>query len=329
MTLRSRAQRLFGRVKSHPLTSSAVFLSTEVVVNAGVIKVFRSHSNEIGLMIPISDVEHAKFRSDTRSASLRLTAQPVEGLNHIRLALTEPRQEKIFAVFVDEILSTLEKNPDNPATTVSGMLKRWRELFKESRKPVIWSYEQELGLLCELEVLYALHMQNVPDIVKRWTGPEGFPHDFELESESVECKSTSSHNGLRVTINGISQLNPTGGKSLRLVVRNYAPNPDGPVSVPNLIEKIHALDFVETEVFFEKLQKLGCPIFELDDETYFGRYEPIDSFEFQVNDAFPRITNIGAEERIQRVSYSLDLSDPTTVPGYLAGNLILSKGVTE
>lgn len=126
MELKNRAQQLFNRLKLFPLNDTVAFLSTEIIVNAGVVKVFRNHWDEIGLMVPVSDSEFAAFRPDTRSDSLRLTSQPAEGLKHIRLALTDPRQEKIFAVFVDEILATLEIDSDSPATTVSGMLKRWR-----------------------------------------------------------------------------------------------------------------------------------------------------------------------------------------------------------
>src|SRR5699024_11299372 len=87
---------------------------------------------------------------------------------------------------------------------------------------------------------------------------------FELSSESLECKSTSSMNGLRVSINGIPQLNPTTGKDLRLIVRSYADSPDGSLSVLKMIDKILDLDDLDTDVFIEKLQKMGCPAFEID-----------------------------------------------------------------
>src|SRR5699024_11415550 len=113
-----------------------------------------------------------------------------------------------------------------------------------------------------------------------------------------------------------SQLNPPPGKDLRLLVRSYADSPDGSLSVLKIIYKILNLDEHDTDVFIDKLQKMGCPAFEIDAETYFGRFDPVESFEFQVNEEFPRITNIGPSERIQQVSYSLDLSGPSTVPGY-------------
>jgi len=326
MGIKNRAQHLFNAVKDHELQKRVAMVSTDVKVDAGEVMVFRNYLDDIGLMIPVSDDQFASFRSDTRSATLRLTSQHVDDAPHIRLALSEPRQEKIFAVFVDEILSALEVDPSTPGGTVSIMLKRWRELFKESRQPIVWTREQDLGLLCELEVLDALYHVQTPDLMRRWTGPEGLPHDFELSSESLECKSTSSMNGLRVSINGIPQLNPTTGKDLRLIVRSYADSPDGSLSVLKMIDKILDLDDLDTDVFIEKLQKMGCPAFEIDAETYFGRFDPVESFEFQVNEEFPRITNIGPSERIQQVSYSLDLSGPSTVPGYLTENLILQDG---
>lgn len=329
MPHQNQAQLLFNVVRTHELEKEVGLLPTEIQVKAGVVQVFRDRSENIGLMIPISEEELRKFRPDTRSATLRLTSHGIDGAQHIRLALTEPRQEKIFATFVDEILSTLKKDPSTPASTVSSMLQRWRDLFKESHKPITWSREQDLGLLCELEVLLALYQKQTPSLLERWTGPEGLPHDFELETESLECKATSSMNGLKVTINGVAQLNPTPGKELRLIVRSYAENPDGEVSVSKLLKQIQDLHEIDIDILIRKLQKIGCPIFDDNSASYFTRYDPVDSFEFRVNDEFPRITNIGPAERIQQVSYLLDLSGPSTVPGFLTDNLLLQNGEHE
>lgn len=329
MPIKNEAQQLFDAVRTYPLNKDVAILPTEVLVDSGVVKVFRNSVDDIGLMIPISKEQFRKFRPDTRSATLRLTPQLVDGEQHIRLALTEPRQEKIFAVFVDEILSTLRTDPSAPGSTVSSMLKRWRDLFRESHSPITWSREQDLGLLCELEVLLALYEKQTPSLLERWTGPEGLPHDFELETESLECKATSSMNGLKVTINGVAQLNPTLGKELRLIVRSYSENPDGKISVPELLNRIRYLDEIDTPVLLRKLQKLGCPIPDTDNESYFTRYDPVESFEFQVSDEFPRITNVGPAERIQQVSYLLDLSGASTVPGYLTEKLLLQNGEHE
>lgn len=329
MPLKNQAELLFNRVKTHQLQKEVGLLSTDIQVDAGVVQVFGDQNGDIGLWIPISDEEHRQFRPDTRSAALRLTAPHVDGVQHIRLALTEPRQERIFVVFVDEILSTLESNPNNPASTVSSMLKRWRDLFRESLKPITWSREQDLGLLCELEVLLALYERQIPSLLERWTGPEGLPHDFELETESLECKATRSMNGLKVSINGVAQLNPTPGKELRLIARSYTENPDGEISVDKMLDKIFKLDGIDTDVLVRKLQKLGCPYLSKDGKPYFNQYDAVESFEFQVNDEFPRITNIGPAERIQQVSYVLDLSGPSTVPGYLTKNLLLQNGEHE
>src|SRR5699024_9165873 len=109
MGIKNRAQHLFNAVKDHELQKRVAMVSTDVKVDAGEVMVFRNYLDDIGLMIPVSDDQFASFRSDTRSATLRLTSQHVDDAPHIRLALSEPRQEKIFAVFVDEILSALDR----------------------------------------------------------------------------------------------------------------------------------------------------------------------------------------------------------------------------
>src|SRR5699024_1621599 len=143
MGIKNRAQHLFNAVKDHELQKRVSMVSTDVKVDAGEVMVFRNYLDDIGLMIPVSDDQYASFRPDTRRATLRLTYYHVDDSPHIRLALSEPPQEKIFAVFVDEILSALEVDPSTPGGTVSIMLKRWRELFKESRQPIVWTRSEE------------------------------------------------------------------------------------------------------------------------------------------------------------------------------------------
>lgn len=326
MPIQKRAQELFRELRDFPMTRELAVLSAEVNVNAGVVKVFRNQQGEIGLMVPVTKADLADFRPDTRSRSLRLTTQATKELQHIRLALNNLRFEKVFSIFVDEVLDALETSSNSPVVIVSGMLKRWRDLFREFRPTTSWSFEKELGLLCELEVLHSLYSEQSSDLMERWTGPDGQPHDFELATESLECKATSSTNAFQISVNGVAQLMPTPGKDLRLVVRNYLLDPDGPISVPQMVDKLLALDSIETEKFIEKLKKLGCPVFEDDGESFFHQFHPVDSHEFHVVDGFPRIANIGLEERIQSVSYSLNLSDPEQVPGHLTENLILGIG---
>lgn len=318
------ARELFHELWMHPLSGSEAQLSTGIHVTEGSVNIFRSMEGTLGLVIPTTQQEYDHFRPDTKSHALKLTKLRADGYPHVRLSLTDPTQEKIFAVFVDEVLATLAKQPENPSATAGAMLQRWRRLFTGSQSAAGFSLEQELGLLCELEVLTVLLEKIGPSALDRWTGPESLPHDFELAGESIECKATSASSGLRVSIHGIPQLSQTPEKHLTLVVRRYIPDPDGTISIPDLCAAIYSRPDIAVDTFLEKLEKVGCPLFHDDSNSIFSRYSPAGAYEFHVEDGFPRISNIGPEQRVQQVNYVLDLSGPETVPGYQSSNRFLT-----
>lgn len=318
------ARELFHELWMHPISGSEAHLETGVQVPEGSVNAFRSEEGSLGLVVPVTQKEYDQFRPDTKSHALKLTRLRADSSPHVRLSLNDPTQEKIFAVFVDEILGVLSREQENPSATVAAMLQRWRRLFTGFQSTASFSLEQELGLLCELEILIILLDGIGPEALDRWTGPESLPHDFELAEESIECKATSASNGLRVSIHGATQLSPTADKNLTLLVRRYTPDPDGALSVPELCETIYSRSDISIDVFLEKLEKVGCPLFHDDSDAFFNRYSPAEAYEFHVGENFPRISNIGPEQRIQQVNYVLDLSGPETVPGYQSTNRFLN-----
>lgn len=320
------AETLFQTLGLHQIEGTESHLPTSVSVSDGNVRAFRHVDGSIGLVIPVSPEDYQAFRPDLRSQSIRLTKLIADGSTFIRLSLLDRAQEKIFSVFVDEVLKELKTSPKSASSRVRTMLQRWRRLFVGPSSPQPFTPAQEIGILCELEVLQRVLDMEGPEALHRWTGPESQPHDFELESESIECKATSSLNGLRVSIHGIHQLNPTSGKKLRLAVRQYAADPDGELSVADLCMEIYQRPDIAVDDFLEKLQKAGCPVFHPEADTVFQRYSPVGGFEFMVNGNFPRIDHIGAEQRIQQVNYVLDLSGPETVEGFQKMNQFLSEG---
>lgn len=310
------AEDIFRILRSHPVQGSEAQIQTGVRVNSGQVRAFLSLDGISGLVIPISAEDYRAFRVDMKSDALQLTKLTADGNPFARLSLRDMSQEKIFAIFVDELLKELEKTPGEAVSVASGMLQRWRRLFAGRISTEPFTPSQEIGILCELEVLRLLLDREGPQALNRWTGPEALPHDFELPEESIECKATASTNGLRISVHGAQQLTPAPGKTLRLAVRQYEVDPDGELSIPDICREIYERPDIPVEIFLEKLEKANCPIFHNPSGDVFQRYFPVGGFEFIVDRNFPRIDQIGPEQRIQQVSYTLDLSGPETVPGF-------------
>lgn len=321
----STARELFSELRLHPLAGSEAHRRTAVEVESGRVQAFRNESEHIGIVVPITHDEYEAFRPDTKSTALRLTKVKIDRSPHARLTLTDPQQERVFGVFVDEVLDELSQNPTQAPTTLSHLIQRWRRLFSGSGTGQL-SGAEELGLLCELELL--LHFARTrPDVgIDRWTGPEGYPHDFELSDTSVECKATAAVNGLKISIHGVTQLSPTPGKPLRLIVRQYRPDPDGALSLPGLVDSLIQTPGVQIDVLLEKLQKSGYPL-TLEADEAFRRFNFVDSCEFEVGEEFPQVRLIGPEHRVQDVAFSVDLSGPESVPGFMRSGHIFEKEV--
>lgn len=293
---------------------------TSVVIHSKPISLFRHANGMTGMILPANPEEYERFRADHLSSAFSLTKLIKNGQKQIRLTLHDPEQEKVFSLLVDDILQILSADPTNAVQKTVNLVHHWRELFAR-RQPAWLSPPVEIGLLCELEVLYSLLQNGYP--LETWRGPEGSAHDFELAGQSVECKASTITNGLRVSVNGITQLQSLPGKNLRLVVRKYEPDIGGPLSVPYLVNLILEMPEISRSLLLEKLDIIGGNPLRVDEDSEFGHYTPLNTFEFDVGSDFPRIKGIGAETRIQEVRYILDLSDPENIPGYAKEELIL------
>lgn len=319
----STARELFSELQLHPLTGSEAHRQTTVTVEAGIVRAFRNESEHIGLVAPVSESEYENFQTDTKSAALKLTKVRIDGSPSIRLSLVDHKQRAVFFVFVDEVLDELSQKPHHPSITLTSLLQRWRRLFSSSSSSQLTN-SQEVGLLCELELLLQL-TRNSPSIgIDRWTGPDGYPHDFELSDISIECKATESVNGLKISINGITQLTPTADKSLRLLVRQYSQDPDGLLSVPDLVDALIDEPGIQLDLLLEKLQNSGYHLSEDTGENS-RRFNPVGAYEFEVGEDFPQVHPTGPKHRVQDVSFSVDLSGPESVPGFLQSGHVFEE----
>ena len=93
-----------------------------------------------------------------------------------------------------------------------------------------------IGLLGELFFVdQILKIKN--DYWKGWIGPEKII-DYTYSEIDVEIKSSSYSGEDKITINRLNQLQYIKNRSRYLFYSSFIENPDGELSVPDLVDKI-------------------------------------------------------------------------------------------
>lgn len=325
MPARSKSEFLFDALISTPSDSHLEHsITSGVETSLGPVRCFHKRENDqIGLIIPCSKVQFERFVPDKKSHAIHLTRLQIGDEPQVRLTLQEPRQIKVFYLFVDDLLARLDEKPKNAPNAAAACLDDWRRFFKVDAEKVL-SVEEEIGLLCELEVLLALIKQGYSEAVERWVGPLQQHHDFEFPDYSIECKATKSSTHLMITIHGAEQLTPTPDKQLTLVVRRYQSDPDGKLSIPTVCEQIVSCLEVPVAAFMDKVRMLGIDPWDSAQSLYFSKFNAIDGLEFEIVEGFPTVDLRDNDHRITNMQFSIDLAGASTIPGYKSNPIFLN-----
>ncbi|WP_018295827.1 PD-(D/E)XK motif protein [Corynebacterium lubricantis] len=280
----------------------------------GSVEAFFDAPGSMGLFVPFGSDEKLRFTADLQSRYITLSKIPRNGRVTAQLRLEDSSLSEVFFIFVDTFLKEFEEEPENAVSLLSNQLKQWRSLFTPNSVSTM-SEVQQLGLICELQVLEQLLETDGESAFYRWTGPDASKHDFQLEDRDIECKATSIQKGLQISINGLHQLHPEPNRKMILAVRKYEKTPNGDISLSELVNRLANRIEIPTDEFLKTLQKIGYSLIEktANNET---RYSNIGSFVFEVDDRFPRLNTDGFPERIVRVNYEVDLHPAGEIPGY-------------
>ncbi len=213
-----------------------------------------------------------------------------------------------FCCLLDDELTTSNKGLVKDILTVS---KRWKDLVKEVRT----LKELEKGLLGELWFLDNLIDHLGPSIIRDWRGSEGDRHDFRIQNNEFEIKTTSSDERIHY-ISSISQLEPSNECTLYLISIQIAPTKSGKntLSVNKLISKIEnklgSQDYLS--MFNLKLKEYindDISVALKMKTSYVLSTEPMYMI---VDDNFPRISkteynNLKHSSRINDIKYRLNV----------------------
>jgi hypothetical protein len=225
-----------------------------------------------------------------------------------------------FETFCDEILEALADAPDNPPATCLMILERWRDLL-EPRSSRLLGANALSGLLAELHLLERIaSLGGAQGVLALWMGPEGARFDFMGEGSAVEVKATTSRDRFSVGIHGLLQLDPPSGTELYLYAEQLERVPADDDSVPDALDRLVASG-IPRQALLAHVAQIGVLPADLDSYRIV-RFRLLAHRTFRVQPGFPRLvaaelTDPTMADRVTNVSYTIDLSDVSSLPGHM------------
>ncbi len=214
----------------------------------------------------------------------------------------------IFSTYLDDEFTTSDRGL---SITIKDTTKKWKDLTKEERS----FKDVEKGLLGELWFLENLIKCIGQEGIKDWRGSDGDRHDFRLENEEFEIKTTSGNERVHY-ISSINQLEPSVDCNLTLISIQIAPSRSSKnsLSVNKLKKRIESQISSEDylSLFHLKLKDYindDLLVVEKMKTNYVLGAEPM---YINVDDSFPRIsyqeyTELKSHERISDIKYRLNV----------------------
>lgn len=266
------------------------------------------------LILSVSASAAAGIASLPASRAIRSTiAEGPDGrATEIRVILTQPEMNAVFASFADDVLDAVAQAPTDIAavSTLVSRFRHWQWLLA-GQNPDGLSETAAQGLYGELWSLGNITIPSLgPAAVDGWTGPDRDNIDFQFRQVAFEVKTTTAHHPPMVRISSERQLNPAPFASFYLVSLSLDQLRGGSGESLN-----YQVDQIKTQLtgsdqaipFADKLLQCGYLAVHKDRYELPG-YAIRELAVFRVTPGFPRISEDDLPVGVGRVSYDLDLA---------------------
>jgi hypothetical protein len=189
-------------------------------------------------------------------------------------------------------------------------LALWKRLFDHGLGGLLEPYQVK-GLIAELLVLEAILLdgrRSPLEAATAWVGPSGADQDFLFWDEAIEVKAVSPEAD-SISISSLQQLDSL--VPIRITVYTMRPaSPDEPdcIGLNTLVPRVEGCLASSPEalcVFRGRLLEVGYV--ENPDYDLF-QFQPLSNEDFQVTEAFPRLTMATVPCGVAAASYSLALN---------------------
>ena len=276
-------------------------------------------SMSIGLRIPYSGelaVESGLYKE------LHCAIVMVQGVRSIELSTSSQPLFHSFYLFAYAVADLIESQERSPPAAIKEALDRFGLLLNEL---TLLPETIRLGLLGELCFLEALVRARDSSFVEAWLGPVPQRHDFRLDDNEFEIKTTLKSKRQHV-IHGFSQLEASPGKKLFIVSLHFErAGPLGGQTLPQKVAEVYKILGPNTATYEKNLRKLGYR--EVDEIHYKERYKFRNAPTLiEVDENCPRISrailspalNNELLARFDDVTYEINVEDLGTVQGTAA-----------
>lgn len=242
--------------------------------------------------------------------------------NNLVLTLLDQSLVNQFSDLIINIVTEMLQTSSRHKAVFIRICNDWFELFESANGSL--GHQELQGVyaeLCFLQYLLLNSDQRFNDILLSWKGPFGKGHDFELNSNCFEIKSTISGAAF-LHISSEYQLDYFPEQKLFLIVYQFQHQPVNGGTIKELVTDIYSELKTQTgtrmKLFWSALSKTGLAINNL--ENYDGHVFQITSTESYncSSGNFPSLRRQNIEPSIRNIKYDLVLPDLTD---YLINNL--------
>lgn len=259
---------------------------------------------EISIMLP-ADVEKDDLKKIPSWKGMETRFLPATD-SFIAFKQVGEYDRRIFLLVMQDVIDVAE-HADLTMTVeaVSKVLAKWSAFFKRDDLTTLSMIEQQ-GLYGELVILENL-LKHRGDVISCWTGCEKETHDFYIDNNAIEVKTSSKSGPDIVKVSNEYQLDDSDveGNLYLAFLKIKRSEADGE-KLPVIVDRVYQrLSDDQAILFEEKLLKSGYILKMPDLYTYAFRVRNERYFEIKMG--FPRIVSSDLDKGIGAVGYELSL----------------------
>lgn len=215
-------------------------------------------------------------------------------------------EEEFQRLCWDMIEVTVES--PRPLSDMIARYMSWQRLLQYYKRGKM-SFERQKGLLGELLYFSELIKEYSPQYaVTAWCGPDGSDQDYLFETTWTEVKTAALASGT-VKISSLEQLNQESDGTLIVYILEKSTPGENRITLPDVVEDIRSAladDALVLDKFNMKLFKYGYR--EKDEDDYRqNHFRLIEKREYDVTDAFPKLTRNTVPAELAACKYELSL----------------------
>lgn len=259
---------------------------------------------EISFLLP-SDVQTDSLKKIPSWKGMEVRYLPSTE-NYLEFKQVGNYDRRIFVQVMQDVINAVELVGVNKTIVgITNVLNKWSAFFKREEQTTLSMIEQQ-GLYGELVIMESM-LKNRNDVVSCWTGCLKETHDFYVDNNAIEVKTSSKSGPDIVKVSNEYQLDNSDVEGcLYLAFLKIKRSEADGEKLPSIVGRIYKkLSDDQIEMFVDKLLSAGY-IYNMPD-LYTYSFRVRNERFFNVKEGFPRIVASSLDNGIGAVGYELSL----------------------